>query len=455
MTKINEKIIAAAKRNAIGNYFTNELADEKTYDEFVKTGNGEELTPWEPFEFSEMKWLRDRVEDDFNNYVNFAKFAIEASESEEEDYSIFIKNGDDGVEYFLAGEIIDGKINGIVYACTNSHQTDNWYIFQDKYLPLADIDGEAICGDQAEGLLETLVNNKSLLKDLNKLIDEYLMYNAESDCYVVRDSKIQLFNHEGCFSMGDIQPISFEKSFFDKEANYMTLEELRSALNWQNVLKKCLESQIDMDRCEEEPLSNGTLVENAVMSFTEDIVYMGLVEEQNLREYLEKIVNAIEERYDSSGLTSTAITECEICDDCGEVLLPDDETYEAYDGRVLCGHCSIRWERCDRYFVSGEIVQDINKCDVCHECLAKDTEMEIGSVWKLEQFNIWFNYDSRVLFGVYNSEDDARNAVNQFEKLYKGFLEDVYESSRNQWTTDKFEFGVKITEVQTNTFGEL
>jgi len=42
-----------------------------------------------------------------------------------------------------------------------------------------------------------------------------------------------------------------------------------------------------------------------------------------------------------------------------------------------------------------------------------------------------------------------------FEKLYPGFKKDLCENGRNQWICDKHDFGVMISEITLNEFGEI
>ena len=78
--------------------------------------------------------------------------------------------------------------------------------------------------------------------------------------------------------------------------------------------------------------------------------------------------------------------------------------------------------------------------------------------YKISQYDKWFS-EHCADFGTFDDLDTAVEIMKKgFEKMYPGFLNDVYENGTNQWITNKFDFGVMIEEIQfeiTNTFGEM
>ena len=68
----------------------------------------------------------------------------------------------------------------------------------------------------------------------------------------------------------------------------------------------------------------------------------------------------------------------------------------------------------------------------------------------------WFSDSSKVVFGMFDTYEKALNEMQLgFEKLYPGFNADIYENGANQWISDRFEFGVMISELPINVFDEV
>jgi len=69
--------------------------------------------------------------------------------------------------------------------------------------------------------------------------------------------------------------------------------------------------------------------------------------------------------------------------------------------------------------------------------------------YQVFQYDIYFNYSSRIGFGIFTSYDKALESMLEgFEKLYPGFKERMYENGINQWIDDDKEFGVMIEEIE-------
>lgn len=85
----------------------------------------------------------------------------------------------------------------------------------------------------------------------------------------------------------------------------------------------------------------------------------------------------------------------------------------------------------------------------------KIIEDTIDTVYEIKQFDIWFQ-NELCSFGMFTNRDKAvKEMMNGLENLYSGFKEDVCVNGDNQWTTDKFNFAIQISETSINQFGEL
>jgi hypothetical protein len=449
-------------------------------------------------------------------------------------YEIFVQLNEDGtVFYFAAGEVVNGKLNGILYGHEGGGKYSKWYVYQNKNLPVTNINKECFEAHQIEALLQNMAENQELIEETNKIVGKYLIYNKGTNKYKPRGNKLELFK-DGKFTTGGIEPIPYGcVCFTDKKEEYMSDNEFMSFFNWKELIKETLEQQICTD--EECELSSSELINESVMSLMEDDVYAGLFDEDMVRSYIEKIVDAINQRHKESdyccedyALANTSIIDCEICDECGIVIFPDDEAYGPEDGRVLCGKCSYRCTCCDKDFTLKEGKNTVDGF-VCKECLQLDFDLigkqvklteefateyyydkpyankvlivvdlilsykeddikkEFGygrvilkdehgniydddieqwgveivekqtsnSVWMLEQYNTHFDYSSKVLFGIFDTYEKAKKAMSGFEDIYKDFFDSLYENGRNQWVSDRYDFGIQISEVKFNTFGEV
>lgn len=91
----------------------------------------------------------------------------------------------------------------------------------------------------------------------------------------------------------------------------------------------------------------------------------------------------------------------------------------------------------------------------------KNFASELNNLWniyEIAQFDLHFSDSSKVQFGYFtaSSIDEVETIMKEgFEELYPGVSNDFCSNGTNQWTTDKYEFGVMIQEIETNTFGEL
>ena len=79
---------------------------------------------------------------------------------------------------------------------------------------------------------------------------------------------------------------------------------------------------------------------------------------------------------------------------------------------------------------------------------------EEKTIWKVSQLSI--HGEHLCDFGFFESEELAiKSFMEGFERIYKGFKNDVYEYGHNQWGTDKYEFLVDLKEISLNKFEEL
>lgn len=77
-------------------------------------------------------------------------------------------------------------------------------------------------------------------------------------------------------------------------------------------------------------------------------------------------------------------------------------------------------------------------------------------LYVIKQYDIWFSNSSKVVFGVLDTYEKALNEMKQgFEKLYPDFNSTLTANGTNQWISDKYNFGVMISELPSNVFGEI
>lgn len=76
------------------------------------------------------------------------------------------------------------------------------------------------------------------------------------------------------------------------------------------------------------------------------------------------------------------------------------------------------------------------------------------TIWKVSQLSI--HGEHLCDFGFFESEELAiKSFMEGFEKIYKGFIKDVYSYGRNQWGSDKYDFLIDLKEIDLNRFEEL
>lgn len=77
-------------------------------------------------------------------------------------------------------------------------------------------------------------------------------------------------------------------------------------------------------------------------------------------------------------------------------------------------------------------------------------------LYVVKQYNVHFSSSSEVVFGVFNTYEKALSEMKQgFENLYKDFNSTLTENGTNQWISNKYDFGVMISELPINVFGEI
>lgn len=139
--------------------------------------------------------------------------------------------------------------------------------------------------------------------------------------------------------------------------------------------------------------------------------------------------------------------------DIDDIRVPVNHSNFYEWGYVVCEENELKSVECIRN-IMREKVEDLTNLQ---ERLCNSNK----SIYMVYQYNKWFNYDSKVLFGVFTNKtfDEVKEIMmDGFEKLYKGFKDDVYVngSQGDQFITDKHKFGVMIEEIgQVNEFGEM
>jgi len=83
--------------------------------------------------------------------------------------------------------------------------------------------------------------------------------------------------------------------------------------------------------------------------------------------------------------------------------------------------------------------------------------MTAKTVWLLEEYDIWFSANSRILFGIFTTREKAIKAIfeNYSEKALGVKNIDLYENGTNQWKSDTLNCGINIREIKLNNFEEV
>ena len=207
-------------------------------------------------------------------------------------------------------------------------------------------------------------------------------------------------------------------------------EETVDTFSQKDLIKDALDHQITMDVHSE--LSVHELVDEAVNALLEDDVYRSRFNESYVRSYGTKILNAIVEDND---LSAVNVRECDICVECGTVMLPDDECYEKHDGEALCAKCSTLCQSCDKYYVESEGIRDIDNSFSCFKCL-KAINTEIHTDWeqvKEDQFAVgatMYNPEEKEYFTYteyfdFKTREDSDRFIEAVKKITSADMRDL------------------------------
>ena len=283
--------------------------------------------------------------------------------NQEKKLGLYIRLEDDKktINYMAIGQMVNEKFNGIIYS-TISNVYEDWYVYQDKLLPTSHKDDEAVEHDVASQWLDHLVKDSSFSKDCYEKMSEYALYESE---HIIKDEKLMYFENN-CYSknIGNTSKIVANSD----TAEYYDWSELTGLFDWKSLIKDCFEHQVVIDENKDATLDE--LISDSVNVLMEDLVYGGIFNEESVKNYISAIAQEINNI--GKNLHVYAIQECCVCQDCGKVLLYDDELYTKHNGDSLCAGCSFLCEGCDQYFTDDEVYIDINSVKGCKNCIEKD-----------------------------------------------------------------------------------
>lgn len=183
------------------------------------------------------------------------------------------------------------------------------------------------------------------------------------------------------FNVGDVVTVTSDRDSYD-DADLVAYQEQKiDKVAIQKALKGMIDHLILLN--EGETFSSSTLMTMAIDALCEDEEYCDLIDRKSAEAYLQKIADALELK----GLTfyDINILECEICSQCGVVLLPDDECYQDHEsGLALCSACSIQCRGCGNAIASSKVVGCTEY--YCEVCAAKFNDIPMLHSMNFEQF---------------------------------------------------------------------
>lgn len=275
----------------------------------------------------------------------------------------------DTVRYFAVGKTENDLFTGIVYGYEGGGEYSTDYMHKGKYVPY-ELNDEFFDDDTRESLLNEAAGH-GFIALCNDIISIHCEYDKELSVYKLKDTspyKKKVFK-----GFGEVfTPPNYANTTFDIEQTietYSLSEFFIDAMNGFAIAKETAQQHHDHDP-ELPPLSFATLVEETVRSFRDDEVYEVVFDdetENKTRVYLDTLFNEMEKRCLS--MDDVDFRECDICTNCGKVLLSDDELYESPISGSLCQSCSIMCDGCDLYHAPKEIVtfEDADLCPKCYE----------------------------------------------------------------------------------------
>jgi len=312
------------------------------------------------------------------------------------------------IDYFLSGVIKNDKFSGVIGGYVGGGEVDEWYIFENKFLPSENKDKDSIEYDEAAKLLDMAIGDINFIDNCYREINKFIKANKDGSdslkSQYLQNCEIDNDNDKNIIikSENDFNLINFGNRKFgiDDLDYYETLEVfIETNLNFKVLVKKELQNQIDIDVNREKDSSE--LINETMTVMVE--LFSKYMEAEDVSNYISSIVSEIENRAngEESNLCNINIDECEICICCKEVLLPDDECYGSHDGEPLCDGCSIMCEGCDKYYTDKEGSYDEHGfiCNICNsdeikikinflELLSKADAITIGNSPFLMSWNL-------------------------------------------------------------------
>lgn len=287
--------------------------------------------------------------------------------------------------YFAVGKVEDKLFTGMVYGYEGGGCYSFDYLHRQKFIPSDSQYGECWDDDYRETLLCTAVDSE-FIRRCNDIIALHLKYDGDAGQYMIRDPK--MYEHELMLGFGNhFNTPTYGFTTFDNGTveTYSRSEFMYDALHAKKLARDMAEYHHTTNP-EEPSLSFATLVEETMRSLRDDDVYGPIMDdetEEKLRAYLNSIFDEMENR--GLSMDEVAFRECDVCTNCGKVLLSDDELYESPISGSLCQCCSVMCDSCDMYFAPKEIATH-DDCDLCPSCLEKQIEAEEDVLKKPETF---------------------------------------------------------------------
>lgn len=227
------------------------------------------------------------------------------------------------VERALCGVLSDDKFCGIEIA----HE-ELFYIYDGKYLPSADADGEPFFDDDYEESWMKLSKHFMPEKTLAEIFDLLRSYVALDD-YRINSNKLSEFEEDGTLRIGD-------DDLSNLEFSHMPISEIARRLGSYSRLRS------EYDNLSE-TADKKRIASLAINAFCDNHpVESRLITYFDAKEHLERTIAAIVDR--GVDPDECCIADSVFCSACGAMILPDEELYEHEYAYPLCLECSCDFE---------------------------------------------------------------------------------------------------------------
>ena len=213
------------------------------------------------------------------------------------------------------------------------------------------------------------------LKQLMSISDEYVFSSGSTNDYVSKSEDPENFNKICNEILGKNKELS--------EAEHTKAESKKPKFLKKSAQEKLIKSVLDYHVIVDEhnELSTQELVETSLKALMEDEVVGHKIDEDYVSSYIKRILSRSENVYGEDSVRNINILECEICSECGTVLLPNDECYEKHNGEAICSSCGFLCESCGKYYTKeeGVNISGVFTCNNCKPKFYKDVILSIHS----------------------------------------------------------------------------